>query len=72
MWKGSPFLERALRQRSAPQYCVRAIDVTGSKPLAGLVVLTLGGLCFGVLTPLFFVATSSLPATDRWRILPDG
>ena len=56
----------------ALQYCVRAIDVAASKPLAGLVVLTLGGLFFGVLTPLFFIATSSLPATDRWRILPDG
>lgn len=54
------------------QYCVRGIEVTNSKPLAGVIVLTLGGLCFGLLTPLFFIATSSLPTTERWRILPAG
>lgn len=43
-----------------------------TKPLAGLIVLTVGGFCFGMLTPLFFIATSALPTTDYWRILPDG
>ena len=46
--------------------------MTKSKPLAGVIVLSLGGLCFGLLTPLFFIATSSLPTTDHWRILPEG
>ena len=54
------------------QNCVRAIEVTNSKPLAGVIVLSLGGLCFGLLTPLFFIATSSLPTTDHWRILSEG
>lgn len=58
--------------RMCLQYCVRAIDVTNCKPLAGLIVLTVGGLCFGLLTPLFFIATSSLPTTDHWRILSEG
>lgn len=43
-----------------------------NKPITGLIVLTVGGFCFGMLTPLFFIATSSLPTTDRWRILADG
>ncbi|BDA43213.1 Ureide permease 1 [Coccomyxa sp. Obi] len=54
------------------QYCKRGIDLDSSKPLTGVIVLTLGGFCFGMLTPLFFIATSALPTTDYWRILPEG
>lgn len=50
----------------------RGINIDGSKPLTGLIVLTIGGFCFGMLTPLFFIATSALPTTDHWRILPEG
>ncbi len=61
-----------LTQGVAVQYCKRGIDVDCSKPLRGVIVLTLGGFCFGLLTPLFFIATSALPTTDYWRVLPDG
>ncbi|EIE22246.1 fatty acid elongase 3-ketoacyl-CoA synthase 1 [Coccomyxa subellipsoidea C-169] len=54
------------------QYMQRGINIDGSKPLTGLIVLTIGGFCFGMLTPLFFIATSALPTTDHWRILPEG
>jgi hypothetical protein len=54
------------------QYCARGISVDDKKPLTGLAVLTLGGFCFGLLTPLFFIATSALATTEGWRILPDG
>lgn len=54
------------------QYFKRGINVDGSKPLTGLIVLSIGGFCFGMLTPLFFIATSALPTTDHWRILPEG
>lgn len=54
------------------QYQRRGINVDGSKPLTGLIVLSIGGFCFGMLTPLFFIATSALPTTDYWRILPEG
>lgn len=54
------------------QYCKRGIDLDCSKPLTGVIVLTIGGFCFGLLTPLFFMATSALPTMEYWRVLPDG
>ena len=54
------------------QYCARGIELEENKPLIGIAVLTIGGVFFGLLTPLLFIATSALPTTQMWRILPDG
>ena len=42
------------------------------KPLLGLAVAGFGGVCFGLMTPLMFIATSALPTTSHWRVLPYG
>ena len=54
------------------QYCQRGIELDASKPLLGLAVACVGGVCFGLMTPLMFIATSALPTTSHWRVLPYG
>ena len=54
------------------QYCQRGIELDAGRPVLGLAVAGCGGLCVGLMTPLMFIATSALPTTADWRVLPYG
>lgn len=54
------------------QYCQRGIETDAGSPWTGLAVISAGGVCFGLMSPFMFIATSALATTNGWRILPYG